>query len=243
MCTSLDRAFGWLVDKLNEKSLTQDTIVVFTSDHGDTLYSHGFRHNKMRPEAESIRVPLLIRYPRRLKPRVSELLFGTLDFMPTLLGLMGLQAPDTCQGKDLSRAIAAGRDNEVDGIPLFLYAADWRGLYTRRYTYSFDTNRGEWSFYRESYFREPAGIEWNCLYDRERDPWELSNLYRSPVHRRLRGQMHEQTVSGMKRFDDDGLSRAAVARAAYTVEDLELERQHRRGSGVLRGKPVDLLRR
>jgi len=242
MCTSIDRAFGWLVDRLEKRGLAEDTIVVFTSDHGDTLYSHGFRHNKMRPEVESIRVPLLLRYPRRLKPRVSELLFGTLDFMPTLLSLMGIRAPDACQGKNLSRAIAAGRDNEVDAVPLFLYAADWRGLYTRRHTYSFDTNRGEWSFYRQSYFRELAGIRWNCLYDRESDRWETKNLYVSPEHSRLRGQLHEQTLSWMKRFDDDGLSRAAVARAAFAPEDVEREDQFKRGSGVLRGRPIDLLR-
>src|SRR5262249_20462677 len=142
MCTGIDRAFGMILDKLEEKGLTRDTLVVFTSDHGDTLRSHGLTHNKMRPEVESARVPLLLRYPGKLQPRASDLLVGTLDLMPTLLSLLGIKPPSTCQGKDLSAAIMQRRDNEVESVPFFLFPLDWRGLYTRRYTYSFDTNQG-----------------------------------------------------------------------------------------------------
>jgi arylsulfatase A-like enzyme len=244
MCTSIDRAFGWLTDKLEEKGLAGDTLVVFTSDHGDTALSHGLLANKMRPEAESIRVPLLLRYPGRLTPRASNLLVGTLDLMPTLLGLLGLRKPDTCHGRDLTAAIVNRRDNEVDAVPLFLFALDWRGLYTRRYTYAFDTNAGRACRYRSVMFSRPAGLVWNCLYDREADPWELRNLYASPEHQKLRARLHEQALAAMRRFGDKGLPYERVQEAALSPADLELVRDQTRmrvTSGVLKGRPVDLL--
>ncbi|MCL5743976.1 MAG: sulfatase-like hydrolase/transferase, partial [Acidobacteria bacterium] len=109
MCTSLDTCVGWLMKKLEEKGLADNTIVVYTSDHGDLLMSHGLAGNKGRAENESLHVPLIVRYPHQLKPRVSELMIGTLDLMPTLLGLLGLKAPATCQGRDLARFMRQGK--------------------------------------------------------------------------------------------------------------------------------------
>jgi len=244
MCTSVDRACGWLMEKLEAKGIAENTIVVFTSDHGDTLMSHGLRSNKMRPEIESIRVPLIIRYPRLLSPRTSELLIGTLDLMPTLLSLMGLKPPSTCQGRDLSRAIIEGRDDEVESVPLFLFALDWRGIYTRRYTYSFDTSAGRGCRYRRQYFSTPAGLSWNCLYDRESDPWEMNNLYDRADYRKVRERLHEQTLAWMKRFDDRGLPYEQIQQAIFTAEDYQLAQDPARWrmlSGILKGRPLDLL--
>ncbi|MCZ2077266.1 MAG: sulfatase-like hydrolase/transferase [Bryobacterales bacterium] len=243
MCTSLDRAFGWLMDKLRERSLERDTIVVYTSDHGDTLLSHGFRHNKMRPEVESIRVPLLIRFPRMLDPRTSELLVGTLDLMPTLLAMMGLRVPPECQGRNLMEAMAGRRDNEVKSVPLFLLPLDWRGVYTRRYTYAFDTSQGGLSYYRQWFFQEPPGISWNCLFDHQEDSWEMNNLFQSPEHRTTRDRLHEQTLEWMRRFDDRGWPYDTIARAVFRPEDLDHVRNRRlsKASGLLTGRPIDRL--
>ena len=130
LCTGNDRAFGELMAKLRELKLDGNTIVVFTADHGDLLLSHGFRGNKGRPECESLHVPLLIRWPNVLKPRVSDLLFGSLDFMPTLLGMLNLKIPATCQGRNLAEAIFKAEDDAVESVPLFLFPWQWRGIYT-----------------------------------------------------------------------------------------------------------------
>jgi arylsulfatase A-like enzyme len=245
MCTSLDRAFDWLMKKLDEKGLSANTIVVYTSDHGDTLLSHGFVNNKMRPEVESVRVPLLIRYPDALKPHKSDLLIGTLDLMPTLLGMMGLKVPSTCQGKDLTRAIAGGRNDAVDSVPLFLLNLDWRGVYTRRYTYAFDTWKpGGDALYRRSYFQKPANLTWNCLFDRQRDRWELRNLFDSPEHGKLRAQLHEQTLAWMKRLGDPCLPYEAVLNACMRPEEKALREAGKyfgKASGLLKGRPAELL--
>ncbi len=244
MGTSVDTAFGWLMHKLEEKGLADNTLVVFTSDHGDTALSHGLLNHKLRPEIESIRVPLMIRYPRLLKPRASELLVGTLDLMPTLLNMLGLKAPATCAGNDLTGAIAKGRDNEVESVPLFLFPVDWRGVYTRRFTYSFDNSAGHRLLYRELYFAEPRGLSWNCLYDRESDPWELKNLYGSPEHARLQRRLHDQARAWMERYGDGGLPYERIASAVYSGEDREHARNQRwsKMSGLLKGRPAELLR-
>lgn len=246
MCSSLDQAFGRLMKKLAAKGLAENTIVVYTSDHGDTLLSHGFRHNKMRPEAESIRVPLLVRYPGALRPRTSDLLVGTLDLMPTLLGLMGLNVPGTCEGQNLANAIRRGADNTVESVPLFLLNLDWRGVYTRRHTYAFDTSKpGGDALYRESFFKHPENVKWNCLYDRERDRWELRNLYGDSGSARVQKRLHEQSLAWMKKFGDAGLPHDTVLRAAMSPEDFALRKAgtfFQQRSGILRGQPAAMLR-
>jgi arylsulfatase A-like enzyme len=244
MISSVDRAFGWLMKKLEDKGLADNTIVVFTSDHGDTALSHGLRFNKMRPEIESIRVPLLIRYPAALKARSSELLIGGLDLMPTLLSMMGLTPPRTCQGLDLADAIVKAHDNEVESVPLFLLPLDWRGVYTRRHTYCLDTCAGDWPLYRQQYFTQPSGLAWNCLWDHEHDRWEQNNLYDSPKEKHLRDDLHEQTLTWMTKFEDQGLPYETIARAVYSAGDLAIVRtkEWRTRSGIPKGPPLDLLR-
>jgi arylsulfatase A-like enzyme len=245
MCSSLDLAFGQLMKKLAARGLAENTIVVFTSDHGDTLLSHGLQYNKMRPEAESIRVPLLIRFPGELRPRSSDLLLGTLDLMPTLLGLMGIPVPDSCQGQNLAGAIKKGKDNVVDSVPLFLLNLDWRGVYTRRYTYAFDTSKpGGDALYRNAYFRQPANLQWNCLFDRQRDPWELRNLYGAAESAKIQKRLHERSLAWMQKFGDAGLPYDRVLQAAMSPEDLALRKKgtfFQQRNGILRGRPSEML--
>jgi len=137
MCTSLDDAVGQIVAKLREKHVLDNTIIVYTSDHGDILQSYGINHHKCRPEAISCRVPLIISRPGRIDPYRSDLLIGALDLMPTLLGLMDLPIPNTCQGRNLSDAIVNRKHDVIESVPLFSWFYNWRGIYTRRYTYSF----------------------------------------------------------------------------------------------------------
>lgn len=199
----------------------------------------------MRPEAESIRVPLLVRFPRVLRPRTSDLLVGTLDLMPTLLGLMGLTAPGTCEGQNLAGAIRRGADNTVESVPLFLLNLDWRGVYTRRHTYAFDTSRpsGD-ALYRNAYFNTPENVRWNCLYDRQRDQWELRNLYGESEAARTQKRLHEQSLAWMKKFGDNGFSYDSVLRAAMSPQDLALRKSgnyFQQRSGILLGQPAALL--
>ncbi len=240
MISSIDRAFGWLVGKLEERGLADNTIVVFTSDHGDMLGSYGWPYNKGRAEDLSCRVPLLMRWPDKLKPGTSDLLIGTFDLMPTLLGLLGLPVPETCQGRDASAAILENRDDDIDAQPLFFLPLNWRGIYTRRYTYSVEFSAPD------RVNRADNGDTFNVLYDRQADPRETRNLFHDPASAALRQRLHQQTLDLMKRFGDAGLSNHEILRRVVREDDLPdvLTAPGKRPAGWegrLRGRPVDIL--
>ncbi|NCO34559.1 MAG: hypothetical protein AUJ92_07415 [Armatimonadetes bacterium CG2_30_59_28] len=180
--TNLDWNFGRLTAALDELGIAEDTIVVFTSDHGDMLGSHGQLH-KLQPWEESVRVPFLIRYPGKVKVGMrTEVPFGTPDILPTLFGMMGLKVPHGVEGSDLSPALL-GKPMETPqsavllcvtssvtwgqrwtncskggwGMP-FGFIRPYRGVRTRTHTYIRD-RQGPW-----------------FLYDNEHDPYQLTNL-------------------------------------------------------------------
>ncbi len=237
MITSLDRSFGRLMKRLAERNLADNTLVVFTADHGDMLMSYGWPNNKGRAEDGSCRVPLLMRFPGRLVPRASRLLIGTLDLMPTLLGLLELPVPETCQGHNLTEAISGQDDDAVESQPLFFLPADWRGIYTRRYTYAFTVNPDS---ARSQTFSD------NLLYDHQKDPWQLHNLFNSPKHATTRKQLHDATLRWMERFGDTGFQFQALLEQVVRDEDWPLaslppQFRGRGWEGRLKGRPVDFL--
>jgi arylsulfatase A-like enzyme len=191
MVAAIDDQVGRILAALEENGMAEDTIVLFASDHGDMLGSHGLRL-KRKPWEESIQVPGLIRYPRRIRPRKANTIFTHVDFAPTLLGLCGVWAPPEMQGADLSGAFTGGRSQEPDSAYFQIfgpYAGDgtndgWRGVRTARYMYA-------------RYENAP----W-VLYDLERDPYEMKNLADDPASRTLREDMDRRLAEWMKRTGD-----------------------------------------
>ncbi len=119
--TGVDREFGRLLDELKRLGLDRNTIVVFTSDHGETLCSQGTYDPKNSIYSESFNVPFLIRWPEKLKHRVDDLMLGTTDIMPTLLSLAGMKEaiPATVEGHDLAPALL-GEDCERPVSALYI---------------------------------------------------------------------------------------------------------------------------
>lgn len=176
-CTALDACIGDLLDTIQACGIAEDTILVFTSDHGDMLGSHG-QFKKQQPWEESIRVPFLLRYPALLgrEGREVRALIDAPDIMPTLLGLSGLSIPDTVEGLDYSGYLQGGADPS-DGAALLMCpqpfgqwsalrhgGREYRGLRTQRYTYT-RTLDGPW-----------------MLFDDEQDPFQLENLVEAPAY-------------------------------------------------------------
>jgi arylsulfatase A-like enzyme len=87
--TGVDRAFGRILAALDEAGIADTTLVVFTSDHGELLCSHGER-GKNRIWSECFDIPFLARLPGHTTPRTDDLLLTPVDMMPTLLGLLGV---------------------------------------------------------------------------------------------------------------------------------------------------------
>ena len=152
-CTALDDCLGQLCRRL-KVGLERNTILVFTADHGDLFGSHGGR-NKQQPFEESIRVPLMIRWPAGLGTGPAGAANDPGDLMPTLLGLCGLSVPKTVEGLDYGDYRSAARTRPT-GAALFGCLAPlgsgfgdrrtgYRGVRTARRTYVRDL-KGPWLF-------------------------------------------------------------------------------------------------
>jgi len=190
--TAIDEQVGRLLEELNRLGLAEDTIVWFTSDHGDMLGSHGLPL-KRKPFEESIRVPGILRYPRRIRgPRREPALFSHVDFAPTFLSLCGLRAPSFMQGRDLS-GIALGKEKRgPDSVYFQIFGpyapgrvpAGWRGVRTQRYMYA--------------RFRERPWV----LFDLASDPFELKNLAEDPGAGQILAEMEARLKEWMRRTGD-----------------------------------------
>ena len=189
MCTALDENLGRILNLLDRSDLAGDTIVVFTSDHGDMLGSHGLE-DKSAPYEEAARIPLLIRYPRLLKPGTQrdDLLVSNVDLMPTLLALCGAAIPDSMQGKDLSAAIvkAEGGGRESIFAEGKLGSADeWRMVVRGLDKLVVD-----------------GRLEVTHLYNLGQDPLEMENLAREPSQELKRDELKALLKEWMRRTED-----------------------------------------
>ena len=180
--TGVDRAFGQILDALKELGLDKNTIVVFSSDHGETMCSQGTDDPKNSPYAESMNVPFLVRYPGKLTPRVDDLMMSSPDIMPTLLGLAGLAdaIPATVQGRnyaplffdekaDIVRPTGALYIQNMDGEKdaegkVQTYFPSARGFKSAKYTLALYIDRKDHK------------LTGSLLFDDENDPYQLNNL-------------------------------------------------------------------
>ena len=181
--TSIDANIGRLSDALEEAGVADNTIFVFTADHGDMLGSQGHRL-KQRPWEESINIPFILRYPEKIAPdQERDWLVATVDMMPTILGLSDVDVPETVEGSDLSALFEGTSTEEREAVFLFNVhngygpGTDWRGIRTKEWVYA----------------RHYAG-DW-VLYDLTNDPYELHNLVDddnyATVKQALRQQLSE----------------------------------------------------
>ena len=207
---ALDACFERLLTSLDRAGVADDTIVVFTSDHGDMMLSQGLT-TKLHPWDESIRVPFLLRYPRRFgtKGRKLRTPLNAPDILPTLLSLAGISIPGTVEGRDLSR-LPAGDTGALLSLPVpFTEArrygfAEYRGLRTPRYTYV-----------------RSIHAPW-LLYDNEADPFQMRNLIDRPEARALRSRLDRELDAELKRRHDDFLPAAEYVRRAGLAHYREL---------------------
>lgn len=228
--TFLDDQFQRVIDAVDEMGIAEDTVVVFSSDHGDMHGSHGV-YKKQWPWNEASKIPFAIRYPERIKPgQVIDTPINVIDFMPTLLGLAGLSVPDAVEGVDLSPYLTGERMNPPESVlimnPCPFSIGDtrgydqypdykgkrleYRGVITGRYTYV-RTIDGPW-----------------LLYDNAEDPYQMNNLVDDGAHADTRARLEEMMQAHMEKIGDEMLPR---------------ERYYERFNIVFdhRGKVVDLV--
>ncbi len=196
--SAVDRELGRLLDALDETGQAKNTLVVYSADHGEMMGSQG-RFGKRLPFEESCRVPFFARWPGKIPAgHVAHTLLGTIDIFPSLCGLVGLEIPSTCDGRDLSAAFLGKPLREPESQ--FLMHIDkhhasggvrhpapiFRGVRTTRYTYAY-LRSGPW-----------------VLYDNEEDPFQQRNLVNDPGYRKLREELHALVQEWLKKADDPG---------------------------------------
>jgi arylsulfatase A-like enzyme len=138
--SSLDENFGRLMACLDQEGLREDTVVVFTSDHGEMLGSHGLMTKTYCLE-ESIGLPFLLSWPGRIRSKYEDLLFNSVDVMPSLLGLLGLPVPNSVEGTNysdlfLGKEVKRPESALIEYFPKEMDLTEgWRGIRTERFTF------------------------------------------------------------------------------------------------------------
>lgn len=176
-CTALDASFGQLMNYLKRSGLYDNTIVVFTSDHGEMMGSHGLMTKGVCFE-ESINVPLMIRVPGT-EASTSSLLFNSVDLMPTLMGLSGLDIPAGIDGRSYAAKFAnpaSGGEPEMAYIGI----SQFRGWRTHRYTYVSTVHPSGDMVGREAmYLSNKRGMRAShILFDLANDPYQQRPILR-----------------------------------------------------------------
>ncbi len=221
-CTVLDDCMGSLLATIETENIKEDTIVVFTSDHGDMLGSQGLI-KKQKPWEESIRIPFLLRYPALFDlegKQVPDAMIGMQDMMPTLLGLSQLPIPEGVEGIDYSGFLQGSKNpsdstallacyhpfgqwrSGIDGGPYEFTGREFRGIRTNHHTYV-RSLQGPW-----------------LLYDNLNDPYQLDNLVDLPQHLPLQDDLDQQLQRKLDQRKDQFLSGMEYINTwGYTVDE------------------------
>ncbi len=201
MISFVDEMVGKLLDELDAQVLENDTIVVFTSDHGDFCFEHNMCKKDLVLLESLLHVPFLLRWPGRLPSRVVDHTFmEQVDVMPTLLDALGLKIPFGVQGKSLLPLLRGERNSHKDAV-YGEVCPPW--LYNMFEDYAaFEAHHGSWAAtpmnvpgdfnktvrtHEYRYVWYGAGEE--ELYDLEKDPHEQFNVAADPAYAEAKNTM------------------------------------------------------
>jgi len=184
-CAYLDAQIGQVLYALSETGLDQNTIVIFTSDHGDMLAAHGMVYKMNRSGYQELaNVPFIIRIPGVTRPgSVVRSLSSSVDIFPTLIEMFGLPHIEGLQGKSFSKVLKWPESSFRERI--FVHWAND----------SFVTFDGRWKY----------ALHWNEnvdeLYDLENDPGELLNLWKDPRYKENVRQSRQAIIDWLYETD------------------------------------------
>jgi len=195
-CTATDEAIGTVLDKIKELNLTENTIIVFSSDHGEMMGAHNVKpFVKQLAWDESIRVPFLISYPSIgvNKGAVVNAPINTPDILPSLLGLANIEIPATVEGENIAKLIK-NPDPNADRAALVMNVApfggnyndsEYRAIRTKQYTYA----------------RTPEGA--SMLFDNLKDPYQMNNLLDKPEVKDIQQDLDAKLNAALQGIGDE----------------------------------------
>ncbi|SDB27213.1 uncharacterized sulfatase [Flavobacteriaceae bacterium MAR_2010_188] len=221
---AVDEGVGKVLDYLDENGLTDNTIVVYTSDQGFFLGEKGWFDKRYMYE-ESLRMPLLIMYPPKIKKgKVIEALTQNLDFAETFLDYAGLPIPKDMQGKSL-RPLLEGKVNDQDfRNAIYYHYYDYPAFHMVKKMYGVRTDR-----YKLIHVYDDID-QWE-LYDLKSDPQELTNLYDSASYGDIQAKLKVTLDSLQKEYK--------VTDKEFEQADTEKVKNAYKQFEKLRGKPIE----
>lgn len=192
---SVDDNIGKVLQYLDDHNLTENTMVVLTSDQGFYLGDHGFFDKRFIYE-ESLRMPFLVRYPKLIKPgRVNSDVISNVDFAPTFLDIAGINSKEKVQGRSFKKILEGKTPSDWDQamyyhyyeFPFWHHVQPHYGIRTQRYTlahfyYSMDV--------------------WE-LYDLKKDPHQMNNVISDPKYKDVIVKLKSELKELMKKNGDD----------------------------------------
>lgn len=189
---AIDHEIGRLVKGLKDLGIDDNTIILYTSDHGDRLGSHWIGKSKEpkksdirgkgAPYAKAFRIPLIVRWPAKIKPeQMYDALVSSVDLVPTLLDLADMPPIEGMQGDSMAGWCLKGEG--PDNKALWIGLRDWRAVWDGRHIYA-------------------RGKSYNHLFDHDADPHEMKNLLDSPKHEHIRKRMHKLLIDLAKKVED-----------------------------------------
>jgi arylsulfatase A-like enzyme len=191
---SVDDNVGRLLDYLDETGLSKNTIVVYTSDQGFYLGDQGWFDKRFMYE-ESLRMPLLIRYPREIEPgSTSEEMVLNLDFAPTFLDYAGIPIPSDMQGQSL-RPILAGKVLSGWRDAMYYHYYEYPGPHMVKRHYGIRTKK-----YKLIHFYYDIDA-WE-FYDLEKDPEEIHNIYDHQAYQSIIKELKTRLAVLQKQYGD-----------------------------------------
>jgi arylsulfatase A-like enzyme len=190
---SVDDGVGEVLDYLDETGLSENTIVVYTSDQGFYLGEHGWFDKRFMYE-ESFSTPLLVRYPKEIEAGLrSDALVQNLDLANTFLDYAGVDAPADLQGESF-RGVVKGDDTEFRDFAYYTYY-EYPAEHSVMRHYGVRTDR-----YKLIHFYHD--LDYWELYDLEVDPTEMNNVYNDPAYAQTRAQLHQKLVDVRAYYGD-----------------------------------------
>lgn len=222
-CTATDEAIGSILNKMKELNLSDNTIIVFTSDHGEMMGAHGVKPlAKQLAWDESIKVPFFISYPSigKNKGTIVNAPINTPDILPSLLGLANIKVPESVEGENLSKLIQSPDPNfdraalvmSVCPFSLEYKYSEYRIVRTKQYTYGCT----------------PEGA--SMLFDNLSDPYQMKNLLNKTEFAALQQDMDAKLNAALQKIGDEfkprdyylkkfGFEDREEFREDYTIKD------------------------
>jgi arylsulfatase A-like enzyme len=190
----VDDNVGRVLSYLDEHQLTENTLVVYTSDQGFYLGEHGWFDKRFMYQ-ESFKTPLLVRWPNKIQPGITnDEMVQNLDFAQTFLEVAGITAPNDMQGESLV-PLLTGHPEQWDREHVYYHYYEYPAEHAVKRHYGIANKN-----YKLIHFYHDVD-EWE-LYDLQKDPHEMHNVYGDPSYLDIQTEMTQELQALREKYKD-----------------------------------------